>query len=146
VIPGDKFVLKTPAAARIPAYTIPVPIVLSYREGANIFVPVPQIPPFTADTLIMGDFEVDVLAGEQGFGFGFRTDIIRKGVYGTVLVDTLNLDRDVITPIVEYCPDTTEDIAETSTAVALTSVESCPPSLTVVDDVSQSVLSNLVVE
>jgi hypothetical protein len=147
VIPGNAFLIgSAPASARIPNYVLPFDVSLSYREGEDIFTPVPQDPPFTAVARILGNFAVTVEAGSRGAGFGFRTNLIRRGVYGTILVDRINADVDVIAPIVEYCPDTTEAIDETSTSVDLTSVESCPPSSAVTADVSQSVLSNLVTD
>jgi hypothetical protein len=147
VIPGNGFLIgSAPANAAIPNYVLPFNVSLSYREGEEDFTPVAQDPPFTVVTRVKGNFSATVEAGSRGAGFGFRTNLIRSGVYGALLVDRINADVDVIALNVENCPDTTEDTGETSTSVDLTSVESCPPSLTVTEEVSQNVLSNLVTD
>ncbi len=145
MIPGNEFVLVTPTDSRIPNYTLPFPIVLSYRDGIDDFTPIEQAPPFTLEVVSMGEFEAQILAGTAGSGFGTRVELIRNGVYGALLVDTIHAAVDVISPFVEYCPDTTEDTEETSLSVALTSVESCPP-IGIISEETSSTLSNLVIE
>lgn len=147
MIPGNAFKPgQAPDSAKIPLYIFGTPIVLSYREGTtDDFTAADQDPPLSLITASKGPFSAGISAGPGVGGFGLRVDLIRNGVYGTLLVDTINADI-VLSPLnIEYCPDTTEDTEETSLSVDLTSVESCPPASDVVEETS-SPLSNLVTD
>lgn len=147
MIPGNAFKPgPAPASALIPAYLFGTPIIISYREGTtDDFDAVDQDPPLSLITVNKGPFSAEISAGPGVGGFGLRVDLIRNGVYGTLLVDTINADIELSPLNIEYCPDTTEETEELSASVDLTSVESCPPASVVVEDVG-SPLSNLVTD
>jgi hypothetical protein len=147
MIPGNAFAVgQAPASALIPLNLFGFPVTLSYREGADIFNVEDQVPPFTLDVVSAGPLSATIEAGTGEDGFGFRVNLIRDGVYGTVLVDRINMERDIVDLDIEYCPDITEDTEESTSSVSLTSVESCPDTSVVTEETRVSILSNLVSE
>jgi hypothetical protein len=126
VIPRDAFVAVTPATGRIPEYVIPKTVVLSYNEGSQDFTPVNRVPSPFLLAVVDGEFEAVIASGESGSTFGFRVELRRSGVFGTVLVDTLYFDVATINLTVERCPDVTEETDEGALDVELASEEACP--------------------
>lgn len=126
MIPSGGFLPgQSPARSGVPLRLLPKEIVLSYKEGAEDFTPADRIPAFGIVQLVTGSFDAAILSGESGSQFGMRVELRRRGVYGTILVDRLEFDVAAIQLAVEGCPDTTEEVEETSTTI-LTSDEACP--------------------
>lgn len=124
MIPGNIFLAQAPTAG-VPVYLLPKPVVLSYKEGDQSFTPVTRVPPFTMVALVRGGFEAALLSGDTS-PFGTRAELRRTGIYGAILVDTLNFNEATIQLTVEHCPDVTQEAVETSVPVVLTSDEACP--------------------
>lgn len=126
MIPSGGFLPgQSPARSGVPLRLLPKEIVLSYKEGNQDFTPADRIPAFGIVQLVTGSFDAAILSGESGSQFGMRVELRRRGVYGTILVDRLEFDVAAIQLAVEGCPDTTEEVEETSTTI-LTSDEACP--------------------
>lgn len=126
MIPAGGFLVGEPPSSKIPNFPLPEVFVLSYRMGAEDFTPRERVPPFVAVVLTTGLFEGRLVSGESGSEFGFRAELRRSGVYGTILIDRLEFDVAAIQLLIEGCPDTTVESEETSVPVALTSEEACP--------------------
>lgn len=126
MIPSGGFLPgQSPARSGVPLRLLPKEIVLSYKEGNQDFTPADRIPAFGIVQLVTGSFDAAILSGESGSQFGMRVELRRRGVYGTILVDRLEFDVAAIQLAVEGCPDTTEEVEETSTTI-LTGDEACP--------------------
>lgn len=127
MIPAGGFLLgEAPINSGAPNYQLPQMVVLAYRGGAVDFVVRERVPPFGINTLTTGSFEGVLLSGEGGSQFGFRTELRRRGVYGTILIDRLDFDVAAIQLSLEDCPDITNEAVETSVPVTLTGEEACP--------------------
>jgi hypothetical protein len=126
VIPAGGFLVGEPPTSKIPNYPLPEAFVLSYRSGAIDFTPRERVPPFTAVVHTTGLFEGALVSGEDSGEFGFRAELRRSGVYGTILIDRLNFELTAIQLAIEGCPDTTVESEETSVPMTLTSEEACP--------------------
>lgn len=124
MIPGPTFLAQAPAAG-VPVYFLPAPIVLSYKEGDQTFIPVTRVPPFTMVAIVRGGFEAALLTGD-GANFGSRTELRRTGIYGSILIDTLSFNVATVQLTIENCPDITAETEESSTPAVLTSDEACP--------------------
>lgn len=124
MIPGNIFLAQAPTAG-VPVYLLPKPVVLSYKEGDQSFTPADRVPPFTMVALTRGGFEAALLSGDTS-PFGTRAELRRLGIYGAILVDTLNFNEATIQLAVEHCPDITQEVEESSAPVVLTSEEACP--------------------
>jgi len=140
VIPGDAFAPgEAPTNAKIPTSHFPTPIVLAYREGVDNFTIEDQDPPFSVEYEPVGDLSATIEAGQSLDGFGFRVNFIREGVYGTLLVDRINMDLTLSNLGIEHCPDITDEIEETSSPVIPTFIEDCPPLGVVTEETSLAV-------
>lgn len=126
MIPAGGFLIGEPPTSRIPNFPLPKVFTLSYRDGAVNFIPRERVPPFTLVYHSTGLFEAALLSGTEGSIFGYRAELRRSGVYGTVLIDRLDFNVAAIQLNAETCPDVTAETEETSVPVILTSEEVCP--------------------
>jgi hypothetical protein len=139
VIPRNAFVAVAPFTGRIPEYVIPKSVVLSYFEGSQDFTPADRLPAPFLEAVLDGSFEAVMVSGEEGSAFGFRVELRRTGVFGTILVDTLYFDVATINLAVERCPDVTEEQGETAVDVELASEEVCPHVTLVTGEISMPI-------
>lgn len=139
MIPSGGFLPgQSPARSGVPLRLLPNDVVLSYRQGVQDFTPVDRVPPFAIVDLVTGSFDAAILSGESGSQFGMRVELRRRGVYGTILVDRLVFDVAAIQLSVEGCPDTTDEVEESSSSV-MTSDEACPDVTVESEETSQAV-------
>jgi hypothetical protein len=141
VIPGDDFIVgPAPPSAQIPLALLGEPVVLSYRQGEEVFDPEDPSSPITLISASTGPLSSQALLGPGTLEYGFRIELIREGVYGTLLVDTLIADIFVQSIESEGCPDITVAADETPVDVILDTVEVCPPAGIITEEAGIDVL------
>lgn len=145
MIPAGGFLAIAPATSQVVNYPLPKPIVLSYKEGADPFIPEDRVPPFEIVALSQGLFEGRLVSGNDGSKFGFRAELRRSGVYGTILIDRLVFNVAAVQLLIEGCPDVTDEVEETSLIPTLAGEEACP-SITVATEEITVPISTLMLD
>jgi hypothetical protein len=128
------WLLFVPIAGTAPLYPLST-VSLSYKEGYQDFTPTIQDPPFSITTVKKGSLDADIVAGyNSSLGFGVRVELIRLGVYGTILVDSVLLALHPLNVDEEHCPSPTPSFNELSAPVSV-NVESHSSNNTIRQDI-----------